>query len=71
MIRIIAFMAVGCLLPLTPWAIRNAITLHEAQLLAPKNSNLPGELVPFGFMAWEKTWLFRVRDCLPGGLEAE
>jgi hypothetical protein len=42
--------------------LRNAITLHEAQLLAPKNSNLPGELVPFGFMAWEKTWLFRVRD---------
>jgi len=60
--RIIALMAVGCLLPLTPWVIRNAITLREAQLLAPKNSNLPGELVPFGFMAWEKTWLFRVRD---------
>jgi len=63
MIRIFAFMAAGCLLPLTPWAIRNAITLHEAQLLAPKNSNLPGELVPVGFMAWEKTWLFRLRDC--------
>jgi hypothetical protein len=62
MIRIFAFMAVGCLLPLMPWAIRNAITLHEVQLLAPKNSNLPGELVPFGFMAWEKTWLFRVRE---------
>jgi hypothetical protein len=46
-----------------PWAIRNAVTLHEAQLLAPKNSNLPDELVPFGFMAWEKTWLFRLRDC--------
>jgi hypothetical protein len=46
-----------------PWAIRNAITLHEAQLLAPKNATLPGELVPFGFMAWEKTWLFRLRDC--------
>jgi hypothetical protein len=62
LIRIFAFMAAGCLLPLTPWAIRNAITLHEAQLLAPKNSNLPGELVPVGFMAWEKTWLFRLRD---------
>jgi hypothetical protein len=62
-IRIFAFMAAGCVLPLAPWAIRNAITLHEAQLLAPKNSNLPGELVPFGFMAWEKTWLFRLRDC--------
>jgi len=28
-----------------------------------ENSNLPGELVPYGFMAWEKTWLYRVRDC--------
>jgi len=62
MIRIFAFMAGGCLLPLIPWAVRNAITLHEAQFLAPENSNLPGELVPFGFMAWEKTWLFRVRE---------
>ncbi|MGB6683364.1 MAG: hypothetical protein WBH24_06915, partial [Candidatus Acidiferrum sp.] len=33
------------------------------QFLAPKNSNLPGELVPYGFMAWEKTWLFRLKDC--------
>jgi len=39
------------------------LTLGEPQFLAPKNSNLPGELVPYGFMAWEKTWLFRVRDC--------
>jgi hypothetical protein len=52
-----------CLIPLAPWAIRNAVTLHELQFLAPKNSNLPGELVPQGFMAWEKTWLYRVRDC--------
>jgi hypothetical protein len=51
------------LFPLAPWVIRNAITLHEAQLLAPKNMNLPSELVPYGFMAWEKTWLYRVRDC--------
>jgi 4-amino-4-deoxy-L-arabinose transferase-like glycosyltransferase len=63
MIRIFAFIAIGCLLPLAPWAIRNAIALHEVQFLAPKNSNLPGELVPYGFMAWEKTWLFRIRDC--------
>jgi len=56
-------MALGCLTILSPWAIRNMVTLHEPQFLAPKNSNLPGELVPYGFMAWEKTWLFRVRDC--------
>jgi hypothetical protein len=45
-----------------PWTIRNAVTLHEFQPLAPKNSNLPGELVPYGFMSWEKTWLYRFRD---------
>src|SRR5207245_5686918 len=56
-------MALGCLMILSPWAIRNMVTLHEPQFLAPKNSNLPGELVPYGFMAWEKTWLFRVREC--------
>src|SRR5229473_1158227 len=56
-------LALGCALILSPWAIRNMVTLGEPQFLAPKNSNLPGELVPHGFMAWEKTWLFRVRDC--------
>ena len=62
-LRIILFTALMCGLPLLPWAVRNAVTLHKVQFLAPKNSNLPGELVPKGFMAWEKTWLFRVRDC--------
>jgi hypothetical protein len=56
-------MALGCLMVLSPWAVRNMITLNKSQFLAPKNSNLPGELVPYGFMAWEKTWLYRVRDC--------
>jgi hypothetical protein len=56
-------MGLGCLMVLSPWAIRNLITLGEPQFLAPKNSNLPGELVPYGFMAWEKTWLYRVKDC--------
>jgi hypothetical protein len=58
----IALMAAFCALPLAPWTIRNAVTLHEFQPLAPKNSNLPGELVPYGFMSWEKTWLYRFRD---------
>jgi hypothetical protein len=61
-LKLCGLTALGCLVPLTPWAIRNAVTLHEVQLLAPKNSNLPGELVPYGFMAWEKTWLYRVSD---------
>jgi hypothetical protein len=56
-------MALGCLMMLSPWAVRNMVTLDELQFLAPKNSNLAGELVPYGFMAWEKTWLYRVREC--------
>jgi hypothetical protein len=55
-------MAALCAVPLAPWAIRNAITLREFQPLAPKNSNLPGELIPYGLMSWEKTWLYRFRD---------
>jgi hypothetical protein len=61
-LRIVLLSGLACVVPLLPWATRNALTLHEVQFLAPKNSNLPGELVPRGFMAWEKTWLFRVRD---------
>jgi energy-coupling factor transporter transmembrane protein EcfT len=56
-------MTLGCFTILSPWALRNIVTLGETQFLAPKNSNLPGELIPRGFMAWEKTWLYRVRDC--------
>jgi hypothetical protein len=63
LLRIILFTALGCVLPLVPWAIRNAITFHEVQFLTPKYSTLPGEIVPRGLMAWESTWLFRVKDC--------
>jgi hypothetical protein len=60
--KTIALMAALCAVPLLPWTIRNVVTLHEFQPLAPRNSNLPGELVPYGFMGWEKTWLYRFRD---------
>ncbi len=58
-----AAMIVACLIVLSPWALRNLLTFHEVQFLNPKYSTLPGELVPYGFMAWERTWLYRVRDC--------
>jgi hypothetical protein len=61
-VKTVALMATLCAVPLLPWALRNAVTLHEFQPLAPRNSNLPGELVPSGFMSWEKTWLYRFRD---------
>jgi hypothetical protein len=62
-VLMILYTGAACALPIVPWAVRNAVTLDKVQFLAPKNSNLPGELVPYGFMAWEKTWLFRVKDC--------
>lgn len=62
-LRIAAVLAASCFLPLVPWGIRNMATLKEPQFLAPRDSNLPGELVPRGFMNWEKTWLFRISDC--------
>jgi len=62
LILICVFMLCGFALPLSPWILRNAITLREFQPLAPKNTMLPGELDPKGFMAWERTWLYRFRD---------
>ena len=56
-------MTIGCLVVLSPWTLRNLVTFHEVQFLTPKYSTLPGEIVPNGFMAWERTWLYRVRDC--------
>ena len=59
----LAAMTGGCLIVLSPWALRNLLTFGEVQFLNPKYTTLPGELVPYGFMAWERTWLLRVRDC--------
>lgn len=61
-LKTVALMGLVSAIPLVPWTIRNTVTLHEFQPLAPKNSNLPGELVPHGLMSWEKTWLYRFRD---------
>jgi hypothetical protein len=61
-IQLSALMAISCALVLVPWTIRNAVTLHEFQPLAPKDATLPSEVDPKGFMAWERTWLYRLRD---------
>ena len=58
-----AVMSFACWLPLLPWVIRNAMTLGEFQPLAPKDTTLPSEVDPKGFLAWERTWLYRMRDC--------
>lgn len=62
LVRTGLLMGVGLLLPLLPWAARNWSTLHDAQFLAPRYSELPGEYTPLGFISWTNTWLWRVRD---------
>jgi hypothetical protein len=57
-----ALMGFACAIPMLPWMVRNAVSLHEFQPLAPKDANLPTEVIPKGFMAWERTWLYRMRD---------
>jgi Dolichyl-phosphate-mannose-protein mannosyltransferase len=55
-------MGIGLVLPLLPWAARNWRSLDVVQFLAPRYANLPGELVPLGFNAWTRTWLWRFGD---------
>lgn len=57
-----AAIAGAFVLPLVPWAARNAITLRKVQFLAPRYATLPGEYTPVGFYAWTGTWLERFRD---------
>jgi 4-amino-4-deoxy-L-arabinose transferase-like glycosyltransferase len=64
-IRASALMAVGFALPLVPWGVRNAVSLHEFQILAPRYAQLPGELPPRGFYAWTNTWLTRYSQIDP------
>jgi hypothetical protein len=61
-LRAAALATAMCLVVLSPWAIRNAVTLHEFQPLTPRFATMPGELVPSGFMSWERTWLYRFRE---------
>ena len=50
------------LLPLTPWAARNFLTLHEFQISANRYATLPGEYAPVGYYRWQNTWMERFRD---------
>lgn len=53
---------VGLLLPLAPWAARNSVNLGRVQFLAPRYAETHGDVLPTGFYAWTKTWMFRFRD---------
>src|SRR5260370_339698 len=56
------WMIVGLLLPLAPWAARNAVKLGRVQFIAPRYAETVGDVLPTGFYAWTKTWMFRFRD---------
>src|SRR5713226_4742131 len=56
------WMTVGLLLPLAPWAARNAVSLGRVQFLAPRYAETYGDVLPTGFYSWTKTWMFRFRD---------
>ena len=52
----------GLVLPLAPWATRNAMNLGRVQFLAPRYAETYGDVLPIGFYAWTKTWMYRFRD---------
>jgi hypothetical protein len=56
------WMTAGLLQPLAPWAARNATSLGRVQFLAPRYAETYGDVLPTGFYAWTKTWMFRFRD---------
>jgi hypothetical protein len=55
----VAWMSVGLILPLTPWAIRNARTMGRVEFLAPRYAETYGDFIPRGFYAWTGTWMVR------------
>src|SRR6266851_9347944 len=55
------WMIAGLLLPLAPWAARNAVSLGRVQFLAPRYAETYGDVLPTGFYSWTKTWMFRFR----------
>lgn len=50
-------LAMGALLPLVPWTLRNLHTFHRFQPLAPRYANDSDEPVMAGFNRWTKTWI--------------
>ena len=53
------WMAVGLLVALEPWAIRNARTMGRVEFLAPRYAESRGDFIPLGFFAWTQTWMTR------------
>jgi hypothetical protein len=58
----VAWMSAGLILPLMPWAARNARTLGRVEFLAPHYAETYGDFIPRGFYAWTGTWMFRFSE---------
>ncbi|HEV3482307.1 MAG TPA: hypothetical protein VGR97_08260 [Candidatus Acidoferrales bacterium] len=58
----ISWMAAGLVLPLLPWAARNARALGRIQFLAPRYAEIEGDFIPYGFFAWSRTWMVRPKE---------
>jgi hypothetical protein len=62
LILTVSWMAVGLLLPLMPWAVRNARTMGRIEFLAPRYAEVEGDFIPRGVYAWTRTWMVRFDD---------
>jgi hypothetical protein len=58
----VAWMSVGLILPLTPWAARNARTMGRVEFLAPRYAESYGDFIPRGFYEWTGTWMVRFSE---------
>lgn len=55
-------MGLGLILILSPWAVRNAWTLHAFQPLAPTYAQDRDETVTYGFYNWCRTWVWKYQQ---------
>jgi hypothetical protein len=53
------WMCVGLLLPLVPWAARNARAFGRVEFLGPRYAQTYGDFIPRGYFAWTQTWMTR------------
>ncbi len=57
-----SWLAVGLLLPLMPWAVRNMRTLGHVEFLAPRYAETQNDFIPRGFYKWTATWMVQYED---------
>jgi 4-amino-4-deoxy-L-arabinose transferase-like glycosyltransferase len=53
------WMCAGLLLPLAPWAARNARAFGRVEFLGPRYAQTYGDFIPRGYFAWTQTWMTR------------